>query len=354
MMRANLPSFFVVVLATTAACNPATTDTGSALDGGATADLTNPADLAAPPDFAAPADLATTPDLFPGHLIEHIVAPKDTDPRIDNWLDNHYAYLDTRAPVRPQLVVHLAGASGTPQGTTAMLQEEASYGFHVIGLRYCNDYLIVNICNADTDPDCHGKLRLEAFDGMDHSPHIMVTTPNGIESRLAKLLAYLDMKFPGEGWGAFLDGGGAPLWPWIIVSGHSHGASAAGRISKVRPLAGAAMLSGPYDSKNGVPALWTTEQPMTPDDRVFGFTHTLESQHSQHLTDWKSLGLDSLGMVATVDGKASPWGGTHEFQTAIPPPMNVDPHGMTTAGGVSPKMNGVYSYRPVWRRMLGL
>jgi hypothetical protein len=88
-------------------------------------DLAAPLDRSAPLDRAPPPDLASLPDLAGGKLIEHIVAPAATDPDIDNWLDDHYAYLDTRVVTRPELVVFLAGAGGTPKGTVAMLKEIA-------------------------------------------------------------------------------------------------------------------------------------------------------------------------------------------------------------------------------------
>ena len=323
------------------------------------ADLAAPTDLATSADLAA--DLVAPPDLVavdlavPNALVEHIVKPAETDPAIDNWLEDHYAYRDFRVPAQGALVVYLAGASGTPSGTVAMLKELASYGFPVVGLRYCNDYAIVDICNADPDPDCHGKLRLEALDGQDHHPAISVSLPNGIDNRLPRLLAYLQRRWPGEGWGAYLDGERA-RWGKIIVAGISHGASAAGRIGKARPVARAVMLSGPYDSKAGVPAAWTSSTPAaTAPAGFFGFSHTQDTQSPQHLKDFVSLGLGALGAVQPVDAAKAPYNQSHQLTTSVMAKDAATAHSSTQAGGASPKAaDGTPAYRPVWRYLFGL
>src|SRR5262249_30784868 len=154
-----------------------------------------------------------------GMLIEHIVAPQDTDPAIDAYLEDHYAYIDTRemAP-RGKLLLHLAGSNGIPADTLTMLHEGARLGYHVVGLRYPNDFDIYALCGQD--PDCFGLLREEELDGGDHTPVVDVGMVNGIEHRLVALLAYLHAQYPDEGWCWWADGE-VPRWSEIVVSGHS-------------------------------------------------------------------------------------------------------------------------------------
>jgi hypothetical protein len=305
---------------------------------------------------SVPAIVATVPAIVatvPGGtaLVEHVVKPEQADPAADRWLADQYAYTDRGAASAGKLVVYLIGANGRPAGGRTMMKELAALGFHVIAPMYANDYSMHDLCEpADADDDCHGKARLEAFEGRDHSPHLVVTRANSIEERVAKLLAFLDHAFPGEGWGAFLDGSG-PRWPAIIVAGHSHGASSAGLIGKVRQVNRVVMLSGPYDNRARAPAAWTRRPSATPTDRVYALSHANEPQHQGHLADWAAMGLDTLGAITDVDHATPPYGGSHRLVTALP---GRNPHGVTAAGGSSPAgPDGRYQLTPAWRYLFG-
>src|SRR3989442_14455156 len=77
-------------------------------------------------------------------LVLHVVAPQTTDPAIDKFLDDHYAWLDTTARTNHKLFVFLPGTvvgSATPQRPAQfqlVQQEAARLGYHVIGLMYVN------------------------------------------------------------------------------------------------------------------------------------------------------------------------------------------------------------------------
>lgn len=287
--------------------------------------------------------------------VEHTARPDALDPAADKWLQDQYAYLDPLAPRADKLVVYLVGANNKPAGGRLMMQALARMGFHVLGPMYANDYDIRTICSPAKDPDddCHGKIRLEAFEGADHSPHLEVAPPNSAEVRVAKLLAHLQATYPAEGWGAFLDGD-KPRWPAIIVAGHSHGASSSGLIGKVRRVDRVVMLSGPFDNRDGVSAPWTRRPPLTPLDRYFVFSHTREDQFSQHLKDWEAMDLGKLGPVISVDGAAPPYSGSHRLVTALQPAPGKNPHGVTAAGAASPVgSDGRYVLEPVFRYLFG-
>ncbi len=274
--------------------------------------------------------------------------PKDLDPLADEWLDTEYAYIDTRVPPAGRLVVYLVGADGKPKNGEAMMQYIAAQGFHVLAPAYANDYGISKDCASD-DADCKANKRLEAFDGVDRSPHIVVKPADSIETRVVALLREVDKQHAGGDWSFFLSGD-QPRWNAIVVMGHSHGASTAAIIGKVRKLERAISLSGPFDNNNNLPDAWLSWPPKTRADRFYGFSHTLEEQHSGHLAAWAAMGLNEWGAPADVGLLSAPYNQSHQLITG----RAVDNfHGSTAAGGSSPKLrNGSYVFAPVWRQML--
>ena len=291
-----------------------------------------------------------------GKLQETVMRPEALDPAADKYLADEFAYLDPRAPAAGKLVVYLVGANNKPTSGRPMMQELAAMGFPVIAPAYANDYDIRAKCEkraSDPDEDCHGKARLEAFAGKDTSPHLDVSRANSIEGRVVRMLRHLAQAAPAGPWQAFLDGE-APRWPAIIVAGHSHGASSAGLIAKVRNVDRAVILSGPFDNRDGEPAAWMRWPSVTPGDRVFAFSHALEEQHRGHLANWEALGLGAYGPVTVVDGASPPYGGSHQLITRLPPEGGANPHGMTAAGKASPRLtDGTYRFSAVFRYLFG-
>jgi hypothetical protein len=288
-------------------------------------------------------------------LVEHVVRPQEADPGADRWLLEEYAVLDPSVPRAGKLVVYLVGLRGKPASGRAMLRELARMGFHALAPMYPNDYEIKEICApaADADDDCHGKARLEAFEGVDHSPHLVVTRPNSAEERVARMLAHLHRAYPAEGWGAFLDGE-RPRWSSIVVSGHSHGASSAGLIGKVRRVDRVVMLSGPFDNRDGASPPWTRKPGATPPDRFYGLSHLHEPQYPLHVKNWETMGLGPLRSLVDVDVTTPPYSGSHQLATALP---GGNPHGMTAAGpaspGRTPPDGDGYVLSPAWRYLFG-
>jgi hypothetical protein len=289
----------------------------------------------------------------------HVIAvqPQALDPAADKYQAEEYAAFDEQVP-RRGLVVYLVGANNKPQSGRPMMLELASLGFAVVVPAYANDYDIRAKCEkraGDPDEDCHGKARLEAFEGKDHSPHIQISRANSIEARVVAMLRHLSTVAPTGGWASYLDGE-QPKWPAIVVAGHSHGSSSAALIAKVREVKRAVILSGPFDNRDGDPAAWLKWPSVTPRERVFAFSHALEEQHRGHLANWEALGLGAYGPPVRMEesgaATAPDYGGSHELITAV---AGNNPHGMTAAGRVSPEVSaGRYRYEGAWKYLFGL
>ncbi len=308
------------------------------------------------PPLPPPGDPMAESALAPGGLIEHVIRPQKLDPAADKYQEVQYAYRTGDPPTSDKLVVYLVGANGKPVGSRPMLQLLARLGFRVVCPMYATDYNIVRLCAREggADEDCHKKARLEAFEGSDLSPHIEISRANSAEERVARFIADLAKTDRDGGWGAFLDGD-KPKWSQMIVAGHSHGASSAGLIGKVRRVHRVVMLSGPFDNRDDQPVSWTRMDSVTPLDRFFGFSHAKEEQHQVHLKDWEAMKLGTLGAPASVDDGKPPFGDSHQLVTALPPQGNASPHGTTTAGPATPRNpDGTYRFEPVWKYLFGV
>lgn len=254
-------------------------------------------------------------------------------------------YLDTRVKPVGKLVVFLHGAGAAAPASctnTEVASVLTAKGFHVF-LPCYNSYYGVGACGSDI-----GGCRREAFEGKDVSPVISIAPSDAIEPRIVAAMTYLAGQNPGGDWSYFLHDG-QPYWPDIIIAGISHGASSAGLIAKIRPVDRAVMLSGPLDTNQA----WLGLPSLTPSDRIFGFTHTLDTQHAGHLAAFETMKLP--GVPTTVDGVAAPYGGTHRLMTSAMPNPNTAAggHGSTAPGNASPKAGSTYVFAPVWATLFG-
>ncbi len=271
-------------------------------------------------------------------------SPATADPTAMRALGHQLGYLDTRVEPRGLLVVYLHGATTigptSTCGSRAHGEVLAGLGFHTVHPCYLADYG-VGSCGADIR-----GCRLEAFEGVDRSSVVTIAPADAIEPRVTAALKHLVTTHPGGDWGYFLDGD-RPNWARIIISGHSHGASSAALIGKVRTVARVVSLAGPLDSGQA----WLSEASVTPLDRFYAFTHAGDPQHMGHLTSFTTLGLP--GAATSVDGAAvPPYGDAHRLTSAVPVG---DGHGAVQAGGGSPKLaDGSYRYLPVWRTLYGV
>jgi hypothetical protein len=295
----------------------------------------------------------STPDIIlQGNLNEHVVAPAATDASIDNWQDNHYAYRDTRVPARGRLLVYLPGSYGAPVNGQRYMKEMAAAGNHVIGLRYPNSWMVIDLCADDPDLNCFENVRLEIIDGTDRSALIAVNASNSIINRLTKLLQYLALTYPDEGWDQFLNSG-QPYWSRLIMTGHSQGAGHAAVIGKYYILDRVLMFAAPGDFNSYGVAPWQDRNHVTSTAGYFGFNHDRDSLAAK-LAAWTLLGLADYGAAIIVDGAAAPYSNSHMLRSdALPDTGSYDDaHGSVIVDNQTPLLqNGTPLFAPVWRYM---
>lgn len=142
----------------------------------------------------------------------HTVNPSTVDPGVtsgsENGNDVHIVIppLKGVTPVN-KLFVFLPGTAGVPNLYQLILQTGAKNGFHSFGLDYPNPDAVGGICQDSADANCFYNVRRAVIAGGDDSPDIEVSNSDAIVTRLAKGLAYLNTKYPSEGWGQYLVSG---------------------------------------------------------------------------------------------------------------------------------------------------
>ncbi len=347
----------------------------------AAADANSPADAsaeAAPPDAtaaadastdAAPTDAAPTDaaseagssaggpcDIGADGLVQHAVAPADTDPAIDQWLEDHYAVVDPAAPSDGLLYVHLPGSLGVPAHSKDIVRIAARHGMHALGLRYPNSWTVGMLCSGSSDPDCFEHVRQEILTGDDLSPLVDVSPANSIVNRLTKALVYLASTYPSEGWDAYLSGGAVDFRK-VVVGGHSQGGGHAAFIGIQYHVARVLMFSSPEDGTAPTPASWLTIDPATPRAAFFGLVHRREPGYNDVRTDWNALGMTSAATPVDVDTTPAPYMDAQSLVTNVMPSSGrtaLDFHGSTVTDAKTPiAPDGTPVLCPAWLTMLG-
>lgn len=290
---------------------------------------------------------------------EYLVDPVDTDPEMDQWLSPHVVAIRRSVEPLDLLYLHIPGSFDVPTSSKKILRHAARMGYPAIGLRYPNSWTVYTLCTSSSDPECFENVRLEILDGMDRSDEVEISTANSISNRLVKLLQHLDMIFPDDEWGRFLDQGGGVLWSKVVVSGHSQGAGHAAMIGHVHRVHRVGMLAGPPDFSTyfDEPAGWLTEPGATEAESYYGFGHLEDGlvPEDNLLAIWGALGLEDFGGAVLVDGSAPPFSGSHMlFTEAFPAfPGLASRHNSVVLDRYTPQgEDGNPRFAPVWDEML--
>jgi len=321
--------------------------TRAALSGVAAGVLVLALGLAGPSGAAAKHSSAT-------RLSSLSVSPSATDPRIAGPSDPNLAVLGPRASWNGLLVVFLAGSGGQPACCRMFLDEAATLGYHVVGLTYDNGVAVGSRCLNDLS--CYGQVRLDVFDGVDPTAPTGVVARDGVEHRLAALLATLARTHPGDGWGAFVNHG-RPEYRSIVFAGHSQGGGEAAFIGTQRRLRGVISLSSPPDTNDlhvAAPWLSGVAGGTTPLDRYYAFVHVGDPFLPRIEADWAAMGLGGFGPLTSVDETGPPYAKSHELISASPlPAVVLATHDSTAVDEAQPLCaNGQSEYVAVWRYLL--
>ncbi len=288
-----------------------------------------------------------------GAQTEYLIRPAEADPAISNWNDPHVVEIDRGAVQHAVLFVHLPGSFGQPESTKLLLQEAARNGYRAIGLSYPNTWTVDSLCDSSADRTCYEKVRMEIIDGEDRASLVAIPRPDSIEVRLAKLLAYLARQFPSDGWGGFLDAGGAPVWSRITISGHSQGGGEAAMLASVHRVNRVALFAAPKDFSSffNAPAAWLAGAKATPIESYYGFCHT-EDGAVRQMQIWTALGLTQTSAQIVIDGVSPPYGNSHMLFTRATPAQEGAYHGSVVVDRNTPLLpDGTPLFASVWQYM---
>ncbi len=278
------------------------------------------------------------------------VLPSETDVRITEFNSPHLAWLPDGA-ARNQLLVFLPGTGGVPEKGLfqAFTTTAAALGYHVVTLEYPDNIAAQTHCGQSDDPEAYLKFRNAIITGGVLGPHRKIAPQDSIESRLAKLLLFLDRKQPGRGWGQYLGAGGVQ-WSSIVAAGHSQGGGHAYMLGKNHSVARVVMFGSPkdYSFHFDAPAKGVDGNTQTPLRRFFTYNHVRDNgngcTHDQQVKILRQIGLPALG-VADADHSPPDYVHAHVLYTDVDLGDSTKFHGSVLRGSLR-------GNPPVWKYML--
>ena len=291
------------------------------------------------------------------------VFPSETDGAITEYDFRQLVILEPGAETRGALFLMLPGTDGAPIVYEEITEVAGELGFHAIGLTYNNGEAINELCALTLDSDCHGKVRREVIFGEDTSDLVEVDFTHSILNRLVRLLEYLELQYPEEGWGQYLDPAtGEPDWEKVVVAGHSQGAGHAGLLAKTYLVDRVILIAGTdWWGLGQRPSDWILEAGATPPERIFGYGHVDDDRPSPDVLypTWAEYGLERFGPVTVVEDTEDPnFDYSHQIMTRIEPVFNevtgkADAHGaMVTDLYLAFDDSGEPVLRPIWEYLL--
>ena len=207
--------------------------------------------------------------------------------------------------------------------------EGGRLGYHTIVLPYKNDVpiAVASGCGngelASSAPtNCAIDARTEILSGSvlgGASTVVNVDRANSIENRLTKVLQYLALTYPAEGWSKFLDGA-QPKWSETVIAGGSLGAGQAALIGQLHQVHRVALFAGWTDARHG----WVTLA-ATPEERYSALIHQREQFFGRTCYAYFALHLAPscpLPPFTPVDDRPLPFGTSQLVFNLEPPVLN--------------------------------
>jgi hypothetical protein len=357
-------SLIGLALLATAAVAGATTWQGDSGVGAVLAPVAEPVvaalastDTATSSDTVTTASLATTVD-----AIRHDIAATTVDSTASQPNNSQTGVPNknlTLVPTSPsarvgRLALFIMGTNSTETKEQEIVYAGAKRGYHAIALAYPNADAVAVLCAGATDTACTAKVREEMLTGVNLSTKVTVAAKDAIETRLQKLLTYLNTTYPSEGWGAYLSGTSIN-WSMISAIGHSQGAGHVAYLAKLHSLYRATMISGVADkTAAGAVAPWLSNTNVTPIANQYGFSHTSDATVTITTAEnsWNAIGLASLGALTMTDGATAPYGSSHKLKTSLASVGGTNIHlSMADDDKMPRNTDGTPKYEPVWDYM---
>jgi len=230
--------------------------------------------------------------IFPLQALQLIqVAPRATDPQIEEIRGPHTAMQPDIESAESPLLITLGGTNSAPNELLEFGGAAAELGYFVIGVDYPNG-VITTACRQGNDDECFDDFRAEIVMGTDESTLVNVNRSNSVLYRIQRLLVYLSTQDPK--WSRFVQGDFVN-WKNVVVAGHSQGSGHAAFLAKHYPVKRAILFSGPQDVAVWGQARWLSAVSATPGDRFFALLHAQDSFGSE----WQIRALQRLSMQAS-------------------------------------------------------
>ncbi len=137
-------------------------------------------------------------------------------------------------------------------------------------------------------------------------------------------------------------------WDDVIIAGSSHGSTTAARFAKHQKVSRLVAFCGPRDQYQ----TWQSLPSATPENRYFGFSHTLDAGWTgdHYCRSWEMLGMNKFGPIVNVDKQAAPFGNTRRLITDFDVGGDAKrAHSSVQPGKRTFQKNGQYLHEDVWR-----
>jgi hypothetical protein len=218
-----------------------------------------------------------TPCSYPGLAT---LLPHDTDPQLGMSATDGgtygtnpsapHCYGNPKSTSNNLLFLFLPGSFAVPTQYQMILYQARALGYHVLSLSYANAATNGPAPISEPDPtkicgdrtlsaqqllDCWGDLRANRFNGAPETtlpagkdPYVSPSPKvNSVEHRVKQALLYLAQQ--DSEWAQFLTPAkDNPLWPSIVVAGHSQGGGLAAFIASKVHVKGVVSFSEPNDA----------------------------------------------------------------------------------------------------------
>lgn len=206
--------------------------------------------------------------------ISTLVQPVLTDANYASNEESHYVVRNDQTRLN-KLLIFLGGSFSVPENYNLVCDHTATLGFDVISVSYLNNVAAAPL-GTSSDAFIFDNYREEVCFGNPVSDAVEVDALNSINTRVVKLLQYLEATYADQNWGQYLSSSNTLQWDKVVVSGHSQGAGHACYLGKKNAVSRVVMFSGPndYSSYYESPANWLTQPGITPLSQQFSLLHT--------------------------------------------------------------------------------